>query len=37
MMRDDIIFMAKKVYAAPWVELTHNGFYTFKGRLIPAP
>ena len=25
-----------KVWAAPWVELTHNGFYSFEGRLIPA-
>ena len=25
------------VYAAPWAELTHNGFYTFEGRLVPAP
>ena len=26
-----------KVWAAPWVELTHNGFYSFEGRLIPSP
>jgi hypothetical protein len=25
-----------KVYAAPWATLTHNGTYSFEGRLIPA-
>lgn len=26
-----------KIYAAPWVQLTHNGTYSFEGRLIPTP
>lgn len=26
-----------KVYAAPWAQLTHNGFYSFQGRLTPSP
>jgi len=25
-----------KVWAAPWAVLTHNGMYSFEGRLIPA-
>ena len=25
-----------KVYAAPWAQLTHNGFYSFQGRLTPS-
>jgi hypothetical protein len=25
-----------KVYAAPWVQLTHNGYYSFEGRLTPS-
>ena len=26
-----------KVFAAPWAVLTHNGMYSFEGRLIPSP
>jgi len=26
-----------KVYAAPWVDLSHNGFYSFEGRLVQSP
>lgn len=25
-----------KVYAAPWAQLTHNGYYSFEGRLTPS-
>jgi hypothetical protein len=25
-----------KVYAAPWAQLTHNGTYSFEGRLTPS-